>query len=114
MAKHCGIIIAQLASRRHYLQDNVFETIKFDELDFLQFTEDDITLSQICDAIKKEEELIDCMHEISFGNEFDINIDIPVSPRAEMQNVDVEMFKDFDLDRERSTATNDFEENSSE
>lgn len=43
-----------------------------------------------------------------------MNIDIPVSPRAEMQNVDVEMFGDFDLDGDRSTATNDFEENSHE
>lgn len=48
--------------------DDVFETIKFDELDFLQFTEDDIILSQICEAIEKEEELINAMHEISFGN----------------------------------------------
>lgn len=43
-----------------------------------------------------------------------MNIDIPVSPRAKMQNVDVEMFGDFDLDGDRSTATNDFEENSHE
>lgn len=40
------------------------------------FTEDDITLSQIWDAIKKEEELIDGMLEINFGNKFDMNIDI--------------------------------------
>lgn len=38
------------------------------------------------------------MHEISFINEFDINIDIPVSPRAEMQNIDVKMFGDFEKD----------------
>lgn len=31
-----------------------------------------------------------------------------------MHNVDVEMFGDFDLDGNRSTATNDFEENSHE
>lgn len=38
---------------------------------------------------------------------------IPVSPRAEMQNVDVEMFGDFDLNGDRSTTTtNNFEENS--
>lgn len=71
-----------------------------------------ITLSQICEAIEKEEELIDGIHEISFGNEFDMNIDILLSPRAEMQNVDVEMFGDFDLVEDRSTATNDFEANS--
>lgn len=28
------------------------------------------------------------MHEINFKNEFDMNIDITVSPHAEMQNVD--------------------------
>lgn len=43
--------------------DDVFETIKFDEFDCLQFTEDDITLLQICDAIEKEEELVDGMLE---------------------------------------------------
>lgn len=46
------------------------------------------------------------MHEISFINEFDLNIDIPVSPRAEMQNVDVEIFGDFDLDGERFSIRN--------
>lgn len=94
--------------------DDVFETIKFDELDFLQFTKDDIILSQICEAIEKEEELINAMHKISFGNEIDMNIDIPVSPRDEMQNGDVEMFRDFDLDVDRSTATNDFDAKSYE
>lgn len=54
------------------------------------------------------------MHEISFINEFDINIDIPVSPRAEMQNVDVKMFGDFDLDGERFSTSNDFETNRDE
>lgn len=54
------------------------------------------------------------MHEISFINEFDINIDIPVSPRAEMQNVDVEIFGDFDLDGERFSTSNDFETNRDE
>lgn len=53
--------------------DDILETIYFDKLYFLQFTEDDITLSQICDAIEKEGELIDGMHEISFGNKFDMN-----------------------------------------
>lgn len=42
--------------------DDIFETINFDELDFLQLTENDITLSQICDPIEKEKELIDGMH----------------------------------------------------
>lgn len=77
--------------------DDVFETINSYELDFLQITEDDIILSQICDPIEKKEELTDGMCEISFGNEFDMNIDIPVSARAKMRNVDVKMFGNFDL-----------------
>lgn len=52
------------------------------------------------------------MHESSFGNEFDMNVHIPVSPPAEMQNIDVEMFWDFDLDGDRSCTTYDFEANS--
>lgn len=54
------------------------------------------------------------MFEISFGNEFDMNIDILVLLCVEMQNVDVEMFGDFDLDGDRFIVINDFEENSYE
>lgn len=52
--------------------NDIFETINLDQLYFLQFTDNDFTLSQIQDVIEKEEELIDGMHEISLGNEFDI------------------------------------------
>jgi hypothetical protein len=86
--------------KRGEKMDDEFPTINLDEIDFLQFTEEDITLSQICDAIEKEEDLIDSMHEISFGNEFEMNIDNPPSPRGEVQNAEpsVEMFGNFNLD----------------
>jgi hypothetical protein len=40
--------------KRGEKMDEEYPTINFDEIDFLQFTEEDITLSQICDAIEKE------------------------------------------------------------
>lgn len=52
------------------------------------------------------------MYEISFRNKFEMNIDIPVSPRAEMQSVDVEMFVYFDLNGEKSSTSNVFETSS--
>lgn len=80
----------------------------------MQRTDDDITLSQICDAIEKEKELNDGMHEINFGNQCDMNIEFPLSPPAEMQNVDTEMFGDFDLEGDRSSTSDNFETNSDE
>lgn len=38
-----------------------------------------------------------------------MNIDSPVSPRVKRQNVDVDMFKYFDLDRDRSSSSNALE-----
>lgn len=54
------------------------------------------------------------MHEISFENGFDKNIDIPVLPRAEIMHVDVEMFGNFGLDGDRSSTNSNFETDSNE
>lgn len=66
--------------------DGIFKTTNFDELDFLQLNEDDINLSQNCNAA------------------------------AGMQSVNFEMLRDFDLDggRHSSCTTYRFETNSDE
>lgn len=92
--------------------NDIFETINLDELYFLQFTENDFTLSQIQDVIEKEEELIDGMHEISLGNKFDMNINIQPLICPKMQNIDVQMFGYFYSDGDRPYTSNNFEINS--
>ncbi|XP_062598710.1 zinc finger MYM-type protein 3-like [Saccostrea cucullata] len=81
--------------------DDKIGTINFDEIDFLAITEDDFTLSQICDAIEKEEELIDGM------NHFDIN---PTGANA----LDLDLFGDFNLDGMDGGATDRFSETNSD
>lgn len=92
--------------------NDIFETINLDELYFLQFNENDFTLSQIQDVIEKEEELIDGMHEISLGNKFDMNINIQPLICPKMQNIDVQMFGYFYSDGDRPYTSNNFEINS--